>query len=72
MPDKKIESWPEIIGWAWGLGYRIALPLVFFALAGRALDKKIDTAPLFLLAGLAIALVSSAMLVYRMIRDISD
>lgn len=39
------------------LGYTIAIPLVFLALAGRFVDKKYGTSPWFLLAGILLALV---------------
>jgi F0F1-type ATP synthase assembly protein I len=50
---------------AWELGYTIAVPLVVLALAGRFLDKKLDTSPWFLLAGIFLSLFISSFGVYR-------
>lgn len=50
---------------AWELGYLIAIPLVVFALLGRILDRKFDTSPWILLAGIFLALVVSGIAVAR-------
>ena len=53
------------LGFAWELGYSIAVPLVVFALAGRLLDKKLGTSPWLLLFGLLLAITSSSYIVYK-------
>ncbi len=55
---------------AWELGYLIALPIVFFALLGRFLDKKFDTSPWLLLVGIFLALLVSGFAVARKALDI--
>jgi F0F1-type ATP synthase assembly protein I len=58
------KEW-SALGFAWELGYSIAVPLVFFALAGRLLDKKLGTSPWLLLFGLILAIASSSYIVYK-------
>jgi ATP synthase protein I len=60
----KQDSW-SALGFAWELGYSIAVPLVVFALAGRLLDKYLNTSPWLLLVGLLLAIVSSSYIVYK-------
>ena len=60
----------DIIGWAWSLGYRIALPIVLFAFGGRLLDKKLGTSVVFLLIGIFLALGVSGWMVYKQIREL--
>lgn len=50
---------------AWELGYTIVIPLVLFALAGRYADKKFDTSPWLLLAGMALAITITTMALIR-------
>lgn len=49
---------------AWELGYTIAVPIVAFALGGRWLDRKFETSPWLLLAGIFLSLIVSSWLVY--------
>jgi len=58
------------LGFAWELGYSIAVPLVIFALAGRLLDKKLGTSPWLLLFGLLLAITSSSYIVYKKTIDV--
>ena len=60
----------RVAEFAWGLGYRLALPIVFFALGGRLIDKKLDTAPIFLLAGIFSAMVLSFFLIWRLVKQL--
>lgn len=55
---------------AWGLGFQIAIPLVIFALGGRLLDRQFGTSPWWLLAGVAIAAITSSWLVYKRINNL--
>jgi F0F1-type ATP synthase assembly protein I len=50
---------------AWGLGFRIAIPLIVFALLGRLIDRMVNTSPLFLFAGIILSIVVSTLMVYR-------
>jgi hypothetical protein len=61
--EKPASSW-SALGFAWELGYSIAIPLVLFALGGRYLDKKLGTSPWLLLGGLALAIVLTSIIVY--------
>lgn len=60
----------DVVSWAWGLGYRIAMPIVFFALLGRWLDKLIATEPVFLLVGIGFSLITTVILLRKYIKDI--
>jgi ATP synthase protein I len=62
--NKNDKPW-SALGFAWELGYSIAVPLVVFALAGRLLDKKLGTSPWLLLFGLLLAITSSSYIVYK-------
>ena len=53
------------LGFAWELGYSIVIPIVIFALAGRLLDKKLDTAPWLLILGILISIIVTTVLVYQ-------
>jgi len=53
------------LGFAWQLGYSIVIPIVVFALAGRLLDKKLDTSPWLLLTGILISIIVTTVLVYQ-------
>ena len=50
---------------AWSLGFRIALPLIVLALAGRLADQTFETSPLFLFTGIILSIVVSTVMVYR-------
>jgi F0F1-type ATP synthase assembly protein I len=60
--DNKIWS---ALGFAWNLGYSIAIPLVLLALGGRFLDKAWSTSPWMLLGGILISIVISSFIVYK-------
>lgn len=62
---KQINSQWSVFSLAMELGYLIAIPLVAMALLGRFLDKKFDSSPWFLLAGVCIAIISTTYLVYK-------
>ena len=51
------------------LGYLIAIPIVICALGGRLMDRCFGTSPVFLLVGIAIAIVVSGYMVVARIRD---
>ncbi|MFA5128649.1 MAG: AtpZ/AtpI family protein [Patescibacteria group bacterium] len=60
---EKSQVW-YALSLAWQLGYSIAVPLVLLALLGRILDKRFDTSPWLLLAGVLLSLVISTFAVY--------
>lgn len=53
------------LGFAWRLGYSIAVPLVILLLAGRWLDKKFGTSPWLLIAGLVLSFILTNILMFR-------
>lgn len=69
MTEKR-SSLGEALGLAWGLGYRIAVPIVIFGLLGRFLDTKLGTSFVFLLVGIFFALGISSYLIYRELKEI--
>ncbi len=58
------------IGFAWELGYTIAIPAVLFGIGGAYADKYLNTSPLFLLLGFVIAFMTSIVGVTQKIREI--
>ena len=52
------------------VGYTIAVPLILLALGGRLLDKNLDTAPLFILLGIVLALIISSWSVYKKVKKL--
>lgn len=60
------------LGFAWDLGFTIALPAVLLGLGGGYLDKHVfDTSPLFLLVGLLMAFLISFSVITVKIRTIN-
>lgn len=57
-----LTGW-EALGFAWEMGYTMAIPLVALALGGRLLDKHLDTSPAFLLGGILLSIIASSILV---------
>jgi F0F1-type ATP synthase assembly protein I len=68
----KSMNWSQVVGWAFGLGYRIALPIVLFALGGRLIDRALHTAPVFLLIGIFSAMAVSFFLIRRLVKQIGS
>lgn len=62
----------SMLGFAWELGYSIALPLAAFALAGRYADRQWETSPVFLLLGMGCAVAISAYSVYRKVKRVLE
>lgn len=62
--DRNNGLWVAL-GFAWRLGYSIAIPLVILLLAGRLLDKKLGTSPWFLLIGLGLSFIATNVLMFR-------
>ncbi len=55
---------------AWELGYTITIPIVALALVGRMLDKRFETSPWLLLAGIVVSIIVSSFMVYRKVKKI--
>jgi F0F1-type ATP synthase assembly protein I len=56
---------------AFELGYLIAIPAVLFGFGGAYVDKYMHMSPLFFLVGMGLALILSAIGVFRKIREIT-
>lgn len=54
------------------LGLLIALPLIALVLVGIKLDRWLDTMPLFIIAGMLLAAVVSAVAVARKIKQVTS
>lgn len=52
------------------IGFTIALPLVFLALGGRLLDKYLDSSPLFILTGMALAITISIIILIKKVKQL--
>lgn len=50
---------------AFELGYTIAIPIVALGLVGRLLDKKFDSSPILLLAGILLSIIISSIGIYK-------
>jgi undecaprenyl pyrophosphate phosphatase UppP len=64
---------PAITKWAMAslaaeFGFIIAIPLVVFALAGKWLDARTHTFPLFTLIGVVLAVTSTTIWMYKRLR----
>lgn len=53
------------VGFAWELGYTIAVPLVLAAFLGRWADGFFGTKPFLFLASILVAIIGTAYLVFR-------
>ncbi len=63
----------SVISLAWDLGWMIAVPIVLLAFGGAMLDKKFQSSPWFLLGGIGLAFVISAVMVYgKVLRVLAD
>ena len=72
--EEKNNETKNIKVWALAgeLGYTIAIPIVFFALAGRFADRTFGTTPWLLIVGILISIFASTYLIYRKMRDIMN
>lgn len=69
--SKSDASWLMVWGAAGQLAWMIALPAIFFVLGGVWLDKQFVTSPIFVIVGIPLALLVSAMGVWRMIKQVN-
>lgn len=70
--NKEAMSTMQMLSLVGEIGYLIAIPAVLFAFGGAYLDRMLDTSPLFLIAGLALALLSSALAVWHRVKPLLD
>jgi len=69
MEQKNLMLWRAVkIGSE--LGFTIAIPLVVLLLIGKMLDKHFHTSPIFLLIGLSLSFIISAISLYRTVNPI--
>jgi len=68
--DKKPIPNLNLVSFAFDLGFTIAIPLVAFAILGRMADKYWSISPWGLIAGLAISIIITTILVNRKIKKI--
>ena len=50
----------QALGFAWEMGYTMAIPLVLLALGGRFLDHYLNSSPLFLLISILVSVIISS------------
>ncbi len=60
----------RVLGLAGEIGYLIAIPAAVFGFGGAYLDKHFDTSPLFVIAGLMVALASSMLAIWYRIKPL--
>ena len=53
---------------ALSFGFAIAIPLILFILAGVAVDNWLHTTPIFILVGVALALLVSGYQLWRLLK----
>lgn len=67
--DDQFLTKRQLISFAYDVGFAIIIPLVVLALAGRFVDQKLGTSPLFLIVGILLSLVSTTIIIYKKTKD---
>lgn len=65
--NQKLDRW-QVAGFAFDLGFVIALPLVVLGLLGKYLDGKMGTEPWLTLSGILVAIVVTVVWLSRKLR----
>lgn len=60
----------QLLGLVGEIGYLIAIPAALLGFGGAYLDKAFNTSPLFVIVGLALALVSSTLAIWHRIKPL--
>lgn len=68
-PPNPQNRW-RLVSLSMELGFIIALPLVALGLAGKWLDNKFETEPLFTLAGIILAITATTIWLTRRFREL--
>ena len=68
--SKKNSSRQLAFSFAWELGYSIIIPLLFFAIGGRFLDKKFDCSPFIFLLAIVFSILVSTFIIYKKVTKI--
>ncbi len=66
----KALSTTQLLGLVSQIGYLIAIPAALLGFGGAYLDRTFATSPLFILIGLALALVTSGLSIWRRIKPL--
>lgn len=61
-----------VLGIVGQLGFIIAIPAAGLTYLGHLLDIRLETSPWLAIAGLGLAIFSSSMMVYQMIKKIEE
>jgi len=69
---KKELSTAEMFGLFGEIGYLIAIPAVLLGFGGAHLDRYLGTSPICILIGMALAMVISALAVWRRIKPLLE
>jgi len=67
----KIKSW-SLLWQFFGIGFEVIIPPLLGAWGGSYLDQKLAAGPYFLIGGIILGVLISALLVYRKIKTIKD
>ena len=70
MSKKPAPTIGTTLGALAGMGFTIAIPIALFAILGHLLDGVTHTAPLFLLLGLLLGLITGIYGAYRLFRSV--
>jgi len=62
----------EIALMALQIGFTVAFTTILFVLGGRWLDGKFQTAPIFILSGIVLALIVSFYLVWQIVKPLQE
>ena len=68
MPSPEERDQYATAGMAWGMGCSIVASILVCVLGGLALDKVLDTTPLFTLIGVALGLLASGYQLWELAR----
>ena len=66
-----MKQWAGALGLA-GIGFYIAGTIILGILGGRWIDEKLNSGPIFLIAGLILGIIAAFYGVYRLIRPLLD
>ncbi len=62
----------ELVSFATEIGYTVAVPLIILLVAGRVIDKNFGTAPLFLIIGLLLSIISTGIIIYKKVKKFTN
>ncbi len=62
---KELKTKGELIAFAYDVGFAIIMPLVIFVIIGHVLDDQFNTKPLFLISGILLSLITTAIAIYK-------